>query len=79
MSCVCFRGGVSGRVGSCAGGGSHGSSAVDRVCLAVEEQVSKPYISFTSGNKAFKNATKTDSIADSMTVLYCYGDVTLQL
>lgn len=44
---VCFRGGVSGRVGSRAGGGPHGPSAVHRMCMAMEEQVSKPRISFT--------------------------------
>lgn len=46
MLCVSSRGGLSGRVSSRAGGGSHSSGAVDRVCVAVEEQVSKPYISF---------------------------------
>lgn len=40
MWCVCFRGGVSGRAGSCAVGGSHGSGAVGCVCVAMEEQVS---------------------------------------
>lgn len=73
MLCVCFRGGISGSVGSCAGGGSHRSSAVDRVCVAVEEQVSKPDISFTSGNKAFKNVNETN-ISGAMTVLCSYCD-----
>lgn len=70
------RGGVSGGVASCAGGGSHNSSAVDRVCVAVEEQVSKPYSrSFTSGDKACKNANEADIVAGGLTEWYCTGIV----
>lgn len=63
--CACFRGGPGGRAGSRAGGGSHSASAVDRVRVAMEEQVSKPFISSASGKKAFKHANEADKAGGS--------------
>lgn len=77
MLCVRSRGCVSGRVGARAGGGSHCSGAVDCVRVALEEQVSKPYISFTAGNKALKHANVSDSRAHGVTLLYYFNQVPL--
>lgn len=74
---VCSRGGASGRVGSRAGGGSDGSGGAARVRVAVEEQVSSPFISFKSENKAVKDSNETDVMASGVTVLCRYCDVLL--
>ena len=60
LFCIYFRGGTGGCAGSCAGGGSHCSSAGYSLCMAMEEQVSTTLASICQQYLKFANIVDVD-------------------